>query len=129
MYDQRVKAKYGEVIGKTNVLLEGGANCRIRECNLGNLIAEATVEYYMRNRPRNDDQWTDAAVCVANGGSIRATINAISKDGNITLEDLLTVMPFGNSIITLVMPGKTFSSIIIYCKTNSMSLIFRKNYP
>ncbi|CAG2172739.1 unnamed protein product [Oppiella nova] len=105
-YNDRVKQKYGEVIGKTFVLLEGGYKCELKECNLGNLITEATVVYYMNKRPRSDTGWTDVAICVTNSGGIRATIDASTQDGNITLENLITTLPFSNNMIILEMSGQ-----------------------
>ena len=105
VYDKLVKEKYGEVIGNTNVFLEGGLYCEIKECNLGNLFTEAAVEYFMRKRPRTGNGWTDAAVCVNNGGGIRSSINATNNGGNITLEDLMSVFPFSNNMLTLELTG------------------------
>ncbi|CAG2118853.1 unnamed protein product, partial [Medioppia subpectinata] len=105
-YTDRVKQKYGEVIGKTRVLLEGGYKCELRECNLGNLITEATVVYYMSQRPVVGNGWTDVAICVMNSGGIRSTIDTTNADGNITLEDLITTLPFSNNMIILEMSGQ-----------------------
>ncbi len=103
-YEQKIKSEYGKVIGKTNVLLEGDFRCRLRECNLGNLVTDAMVDYYMR-RSRLYDGWTDTAIAVYVGGGIRATIDEQSNNGSITLEDLLSVLPFGNDMVILEMSG------------------------
>jgi 5'-nucleotidase len=103
-YEQKIKSEYSKVIGKTNVLLEGGFECRLRECNLGNLVTDAMVDYYMR-RPRLYDGWTDTAIAVYVGGGIRATVDEQLNNGSITLEDLLSVLPFGNEMIILEMSG------------------------
>lgn len=74
----------------TDVLLVGERTvCRIEECNLGNVIADA-----MRAE-------TGAQIGIMNGGGIRASI----EPGDITLGEVLTVQPFGNTIATFDAQG------------------------
>jgi 5'-nucleotidase / UDP-sugar diphosphatase len=80
-----------KVISKSAVYLEGDRKvCRFMECNLGNLITDA-----MRAE-------TGAQVALENGGGIRASI----KQGDVTLGDVLTVLPFGNLVSTLRLSGE-----------------------
>ena len=80
-----------EVVGKTEVKLEGERdNVRTKETNLGNLIADA-----MRAE-------TKADVAFTNGGGIRASIEA----GEVTKGDVITVLPFGNYVITKEITGE-----------------------
>lgn len=78
-------------IGATSeVKLEGDRTvCRVEECNLGNLIADA-----LRAE-------TGAQIAFMNGGGIRASIEA----GDITLGQVLTVHPFGNTTATFELTG------------------------
>jgi 5'-nucleotidase / UDP-sugar diphosphatase len=74
----------------TDVLLVGNRNvCRAEECNLGNLIADA-----MRAE-------TGAQIAIMNSGGIRADI----QTGDITLGEILTVQPFGNTTSTFEITG------------------------
>jgi 5'-nucleotidase len=80
-----------EVIGTSTVYLEGDRKiCRLQECNLGNLLTDA-----MRAQ-------TGVQVALENGGGIRASI----KEGNVTLGDVLTVLPFGNLVSTFSLSGE-----------------------
>lgn len=63
--------------------------CRVEECNLGNLIADA----YRAE--------TDAQIAFMNGGGIRASID----EGTITMGEILTTQPFGNTIATFALTG------------------------
>jgi 5'-nucleotidase len=63
--------------------------CRIEECPLGIIIADAM---------RFD---SGAQIALMNGGGIRANID----EGEITLGDALTVQPFGNQIATFSIDG------------------------
>lgn len=77
-------------VGESAVFLEGDrAVCRVEECNLGNLIADA-----MRLEG-------DADIAFMNGGGIRDSID----EGEITLGEVLTVQPFGNLISTMQLTG------------------------
>ncbi|MGE0256279.1 MAG: bifunctional UDP-sugar hydrolase/5'-nucleotidase [Alphaproteobacteria bacterium] len=61
------------------------AACRARECEMGNLVAEAMLA---RMRPQG------AQIALQNGGGIRASLRA----GPVTMGDVLTVLPFQNTI-------------------------------
>jgi len=78
------------VIGVTDILLDGErANVRSKTTNLANLIADSML-------------WkTNADVALTNGGGIRASI----KPGEIKIRDVLTVLPFGNTLYVIEMKG------------------------
>ncbi|MGL6167780.1 MAG: bifunctional metallophosphatase/5'-nucleotidase [Fusobacteriaceae bacterium] len=78
------------VIGKTEVKLIGDRDAvRTSETNLSNLITDAMV-------------WKSGSdMSLTNGGGIRASIEA----GNITVGDVITVLPFGNYVITKELTG------------------------
>ncbi|MBP2242271.1 2',3'-cyclic-nucleotide 2'-phosphodiesterase (5'-nucleotidase family) [Cytobacillus eiseniae] len=79
-----------EVIGQTDVKLDGEREqVRVGGTNLGNLITDAMVDM------------TGADMAVTNGGGIRASIDK----GDITKEDVITVLPFGNYIVTKELTG------------------------
>lgn len=80
----------GEVVGKTEVLLDGEReNVRTRETNLGNLAADALLKA------------TAADFAFTNGGGIRRSI----ATGDITRKDVVEVFPFGNSVLVLEVTG------------------------
>jgi 5'-nucleotidase len=77
-------------VGSTSVLLEGTREIvRAGESNLGNLITNAMLYE------------TGAQIAITNGGGIRASI----EPGEITVGDVITVLPFGNYIVTLDVLG------------------------
>jgi 5'-nucleotidase len=92
-----------EIVGTTKVLLDG--SCRRNECNLGNLIADAFIDWRSANH-RSDDFWTDAAIAFIQSGSIRSSISK-AKDGRVTREDVATVLPFTNNIQIVEITGET----------------------
>jgi len=67
-------------------------NCRARECEMGNTVADAMVA---RMAPAG------VTVAFANGGGLRASLSA----GSITLGDVLTVLPFQNTLYTMDLSG------------------------
>lgn len=77
-------------VGSTTVKLEGTREIvRAGESNLGNLITNAMLFE------------TGAQIAITNGGGIRASIDP----GDITVGDVITVLPFGNYIVTLDVKG------------------------
>ncbi len=78
------------LVGTTSVMLEGTREVvRAGESNLGNLITNAMLYE------------SGAQIALTNGGGIRASIEA----GEITVGDVITVLPFGNYIVTLDVLG------------------------
>lgn len=78
------------VVGQSAELLDGErTTVRVRESNLGNLIADAMLST------------TKADLALTNGGGIRASISA----GDVTTGDIITVLPFGNYIVTIPVTG------------------------
>ena len=65
-----------KVLGVTRVHLQGStrdnAVCREGECNLGNLITDALVWYFVTNF--NEEEWNDISVAVFGSGAIRDSI-------------------------------------------------------
>ena len=68
--------------------------CRARECAMGNLIADAMLA-------RVKDQ--GIYIAIQNGGGIRASIDA----GEVTMGEVLTVLPFQNTLSTFQVTGAT----------------------
>lgn len=66
------------------------ADCRRGECALGNLVAEAMLA-----------RIPGAEVAITNGGGLRAGL----PGGEITYGDVLTVMPFGNTVAVMGLRG------------------------
>ncbi len=85
---QRVVAEAAEPIGGDREV------CRSKECSMGSLIADAMLA-------RVKDQGIDIAI--QNGGGIRASIDA----GPVTMGEVLTVLPFQNTLSTFQVSGAT----------------------
>jgi 5'-nucleotidase/UDP-sugar diphosphatase len=94
---QSQQAALSEVVGYSAVRLEGEREyVRTGETNLGNLIADAMLDV------------TGADVSLTNGGGIRASIAA----GDITKGDVITVLPFGNYIVTKKVRGSDLKAAL-----------------
>jgi 5'-nucleotidase len=66
------------------------AECRRGECALGNLVAEAMLAAI-----------PGAEAAITNGGGLRAGL----PEGVVTLGDVLTVLPFGNTVAVMGLRG------------------------
>lgn len=80
-------------IGETAEVIDGSRdNCRARECTMGNLVADALLD-------RVKDQ--GIVIAIQNGGGLRASID----QGTVTMGEVLTVLPFQNTIATFQLKG------------------------
>ncbi|MGR3376622.1 bifunctional metallophosphatase/5'-nucleotidase [Salipiger abyssi] len=84
-----------EVVAETSEEIVGSRDvCRAMECPMGNLVADAMLD-------RVKDQGIEIAI--ANGGGLRASIDA----GEVTMGEVLTVLPFQNTLSTFQVTGAT----------------------
>ena len=80
-------------VAETSGPIDGDrSNCRARECEMGNLVAEALLD-------RVKDQ--GVSLSIYNGGGLRASMDA----GEITMGEVLTVLPFQNVVSTFELRG------------------------
>ena len=80
-------------VSETTAPIDGGREtCRAKECEMGNLIADAMVD-------RTKDQ--GVTIAIQNGGGIRASID----QGVVTMGEVLTVLPFQNTLATFQISG------------------------
>ncbi|XP_029640954.1 5'-nucleotidase-like [Octopus sinensis] len=93
-------------VGQSSVLLLGSKECRTAECNLGNLIADSMVFWYIHSS--GEDSWSSSAISLINGGSIRSAI----EPGNITYVQIAEALPFQNSIDIIEATGKLLLDIL-----------------
>jgi 2',3'-cyclic-nucleotide 2'-phosphodiesterase (5'-nucleotidase family) len=83
------------VVGTTATDLVGGnPAARTGETNLGNFIADGMLA---KAKTIN----TNTVIALQNGGGVRTTIKA----GNVTLENVLAVLPFGNTLAIMNLTG------------------------
>uniref|UniRef100_A0A8C4DDW2 5'-nucleotidase n=1 Tax=Dicentrarchus labrax TaxID=13489 RepID=A0A8C4DDW2_DICLA len=95
-----------QYVGQTLVYLNGTfEECRFRECNLGNLICDAMI--YHNIKYSSDLQWNHVGVCMLNSGAVRTAIDEHYKNGSITMEEILTVLPFGGTFDLVQIKGST----------------------
>jgi 5'-nucleotidase/UDP-sugar diphosphatase len=77
----------GVIIGDKSV-------CRVQECAMGNLIADAMLD-------RVKDQ--GITIAIQNSGGVRSSIDG----GEVTMGEVLTVLPFQNTLSTFQVDGAT----------------------
>ena len=83
------------VVASAKEAIEGDRSvCRTTECPMGNLVADAMLD-------RVKDQ--GISIAIQNGGGLRASIDA----GEVTMGEVLTVLPFQNTLSTFFVSGQT----------------------
>jgi len=82
-----------KVIGSSQGPIEGAREvCRVQECSMGNLVADAILD---RTKAQG------ISIAIQNGGGLRASIAA----GDVSMGDVLTVLPFQNTVATFQLTG------------------------
>ncbi len=95
---------YGAVFATSEVTLNGAKDPgnRTQETNNGDLITDAMVWCLTEQYPGSITQVpAENIVAITNGGGIRAAINP----GDVTKNDILTVLPFGNTVAVVYVTG------------------------
>ncbi|MCX6012154.1 MAG: 5'-nucleotidase C-terminal domain-containing protein [Chloroflexi bacterium] len=94
-------------IGKTSVDLDGDrTRIRKQETNLGNIVADSML---------NKATVVQAKIALINGGGIRASIPA----GDVSLGDIMKVLPFNNYLVVVDITGAQLVSAL----ENGVSLV------
>lgn len=116
VYEQNVDNVAGEVVGSTTINLEG-QHCNKKECNLGNLITDAMVYHYAAQY--EGKHWTDAPIALLQAGSIRASIIRNRLPSDLSVGDLMAVMPFKGPLATTTLNGSTLLQALEHSVANS----------
>ncbi len=96
-----------KVVAESAAAIEGDRSvCRVMECEMGNLVADAMLD-------RVADQ--GVTIAIANSGGLRASIDA----GEVTMGEVLTVLPFQNTLSTFEVTGE----VIVAALENGVSEI------
>jgi 5'-nucleotidase/UDP-sugar diphosphatase len=89
-----IEALKNKEVAETTKAIDGShENCRARECEMGNLVSDAILD-------RVKGQGVEIAI--SNGGGLRASID----QGTVTMGEVLTVLPFQNTLATFQISGK-----------------------
>ena len=87
-------------VGDAVAAIDGDRDsCRLGECSMGNLVADA-----MLDRVKGQG----ATIAVQNGGGLRASIDG----GQITMGEVLEVLPFQNALSTFELKGSDVVSAL-----------------
>ena len=84
-----------KVVAEAAGPIEGGRDiCRVQECEMGNLVADAMLARVASQ---------GVQIAFANSGGLRASID----EGEVTMGEVLTVLPFQNTLSTFRVSGQT----------------------
>ncbi|CAK1586814.1 unnamed protein product [Parnassius mnemosyne] len=93
-----------EIVGSSLTFLNGG-QCRVRECNIGNIITDAILNYTKQNFK---NKYSDVNIAMVQGGRIRTSLGQPDTPFNVTRGDWITVLPFSDTLTILTMNGSIF---------------------
>ncbi|XP_040063025.1 protein 5NUC-like [Ixodes scapularis] len=101
-YEEIVRKAGDEPIGTSKVLLEASHKiCRLKECNMVNLIADSFLAYYADRNSTIPGAWSDVNAAVVNAGITRTSI----QQGTVLRKHVMEAMPFESSLVVLTMNG------------------------
>ncbi|MBX2880151.1 MAG: 5'-nucleotidase/apyrase family protein [Granulosicoccus sp.] len=82
-----------KVVADAAAVIEGNRDvCRVSECAMGNLVADAMLDRVASQ---------GISIAIQNSGGLRASID----EGEITMGEVLTVLPFQNTLSTFQLKG------------------------
>ena len=88
-----IQALRQKEIGESDGPIDGASTtCRVKECAMGNLVAEAMLDHARGQGIR---------IAIQNGGGLRASIGG----GKVTMGSVITVLPFQNTLATFQLKG------------------------
>lgn len=113
-----VDAEYNAVFATSEVDLNGekAPGNRTEETNLGDLITDAMVWSVVKEGGIEQLE-PSQVVGITNGGGIRASISA----GDVTMKDINTVLPFGNTVAVVYVTGEELLEVLeasTFCTPN-----------
>ena len=118
-YDETVKALvaedvaevaevYSKVFAKTEVHLEGTKQIvRSQETNLGDFTADAYL-YTAQKYADEHELGVNVDCAISNGGGIRVSV----EPGDISMDTLVTIFPFGNNVCLVTITGEQLLEVL-----------------
>lgn len=118
-YDETVKAlvaedvaevaeAYSKVFAKTEVHLEGTKQIvRSQETNLGDFTADAYL-YTAQKYADEHELGVNVDCAISNGGGIRVSV----EPGDISMDTLVTIFPFGNNVAIVTITGEQLLEVL-----------------
>ena len=89
-----IEALKNQEVSETTAAIDGSRdNCRARECAMGDLVSDAILDRV---------KGQGVQIVFQNGGGLRASID----QGVVTMGEVLTVLPFQNTLSTFQITGK-----------------------
>lgn len=109
--DAMLGVKVAESPTTLHTYVDGIRLCRYRETDLGDFTSDAWLWY------ANDVLDLDCDIAVCNGGALRTDLKA----GDVTLRDLLSVNPFGNTMCVVAVTGGVIRAALEFSSRNAGS--------
>lgn len=86
-------------------------DCAFEECNIGDFVTDAFVDYFVSHPDFQDDSgWTYATVAITNAGGIRTNL----PPGSVLFDDLFTTLPFTNTLSAFELLGSDLLEALEY---------------
>ncbi|XP_053681182.1 apyrase-like [Anopheles nili] len=109
-----VNVEANREVGVSAVLLSK-PSCAVGECNFGNFITDGYIDFFASEcrKDPNANQWTDVAIAFNTGGGMRTSLKA----GHLIYDDLVTAVPFEDTIDSFDLLGRDLLEVLEYSAT------------
>ncbi|CAG2114605.1 unnamed protein product, partial [Medioppia subpectinata] len=94
-------------IGYSYVVLNA-SGCLMKECNCGNLMADAFVAYFLSAQTARQKGWNAVPMAIVNAAGVRTTLNS----GSITIKSVMSTAPFSSRVGFLRTTGYSLWQIL-----------------
>lgn len=107
-WKEAVDAIGQRVVGEVKAMLYQ-KDCAVNECNIGNFVTDAFVDYFVAHEDYQvDDGWAYATVAITNAGGIRTNL----PSGTVVYDDLFTTLPFANTLDVFELLGQDLLDVL-----------------
>uniref|UniRef100_A0A182PGQ4 Apyrase n=1 Tax=Anopheles epiroticus TaxID=199890 RepID=A0A182PGQ4_9DIPT len=108
---EQVNVQANRQIGYSAVMLTK-PDCTRGECNFGNFITDGYIDYFATEGQKHPkpNQWTEVSIAFNTGGGMRTSLFA----GNLTFDDLVTAVPFEDTIDSFDLLGRDLLDALEY---------------
>ncbi|XP_054930127.1 5'-nucleotidase-like [Dermacentor andersoni] len=102
---------YSTVAIKLKVYIDNSKeSCQTRECNGGNLLADAVFDYFSEVAVAG--AWSQINAVVINAGSLSSSFDERTKSGEVRLEDVFQMFPYNDHYVFVTMRGTTLQNMM-----------------
>lgn len=126
-FEPQMKTFLKQTVAVTVVNLGEGSECRKQECNFGNLVTDALVDFGVKlfknkSKVKHENMWTDTPLSIVSASTIEL-IGKLKAYQNISMHYLLKSRNFQENVVKVCMLGEDLKKFIVCFAENPREFI------